>query len=251
MRRYVSQNNAAGGNFCPDPNLDIAQDLGARADEHAAPYLRVPIARLFARSAQRDFVQQRYVVFHDRGLADDDARAVVDQYPRANPSRRMDVDPKCLRDAILEVRGQGMPPLLPQPVCDAVRLESVKTLVIQEWLRVAACRRVARSRRQEISADRGADRHILGQGFVNQVAKQNRGQVRRLQLVGQDHAQGIFQLPMSQHRGEQEADQHRFALRLAPSLGLNLVPESILGAVHQVFGQLVHSGIPPSATWSC
>ena len=78
----------------------------------------------------------------------------------------MDVDSKCLRDAILEVRGQGIAPLPPQPVGDAVRLESVKALVIQEWLRVAACRGVSRSRRQEIGADRGADRHILGQGSL-------------------------------------------------------------------------------------
>ena len=78
VRRNVFQNNATGGDFCSDPNLDISQNLGARADEHSAPYLRVSIARLFARSAQGDFVQQRYVVFDDRGLADDDTRAVVD-----------------------------------------------------------------------------------------------------------------------------------------------------------------------------
>src|SRR4051794_26790351 len=102
MRRYVPQNDATGANFCPPPDLDIAQDLGARTDEHAAPHLRVPITRLLTRPAQRDFVQQRYVVFHDGGLADDDARAVVNQYARANPGRRMDVDPECLRDSILE-----------------------------------------------------------------------------------------------------------------------------------------------------
>ena len=78
VRRYVSQYHATGGYFRSDSNLDITQDLGARSDEHAAPDLRVSIARLFAGAAQCDFVQQRYVVFHDRGLADDDARAVID-----------------------------------------------------------------------------------------------------------------------------------------------------------------------------
>ena len=58
MGGYVSQNNATGADFCPSANLDIAQDLGARADEHAAPYLRVPITRLIARSAKCDFMQQ-------------------------------------------------------------------------------------------------------------------------------------------------------------------------------------------------
>ena len=122
MRGYVSKNNATGGNFCSDPNLDIAQDLGARADEHAAPYLRVPITRLFSRSAERDFVQQRYVVFYDRGLADDDTRAMVDQYSRADLSRGMDIDPECLGDAILQVRGQSITLSLPQPVRDSICL---------------------------------------------------------------------------------------------------------------------------------
>jgi hypothetical protein len=49
---------------------------------------------------------------------------------------------------------------------------------------------------------------------------------------------------MSQYGIEQEADQHRLALRLAPHLGMDLGPESILLAVHQVFGQLVHRVIP-------
>src|SRR5262245_47464390 len=50
---------------------------------------------------------------------------------------------------------------------------------------------------------------------------------------------------MSQHGGKQEAAKHRLALRLSPGFRLNLVPESILGDGHQVFGQLVHSRIPP------
>src|SRR5262249_41004952 len=56
-----------------------------------------------------------------------------------------------------------------------------------------------------------------------------------------DDAKGIFQFPMPQYRGEQEADQRRLALRLASSLGLDCAPKSILGVVHQVFSQLVQS----------
>jgi hypothetical protein len=153
MGWYISQNDAPGAHFGPSPDFDIAQDLGTRADEHAAPYLRVPIPGLFARSAQCDFMQQGDVVFHDGRFADDDARAVVDQYSGANPSRGMDVDPEGLLDAILEVRGQGMPAVSPEPVCDTVSLKGVKPLVIQKWLRVAMGCGVSRSRREEIGAD--------------------------------------------------------------------------------------------------
>jgi hypothetical protein len=34
MRRHVSQNNATGTHFCPNPDLNIAQNLRPRADEY-------------------------------------------------------------------------------------------------------------------------------------------------------------------------------------------------------------------------
>lgn len=152
----------------------------------------------------------------------------------------MDVDPEGLRDSILEVGGQPKPFLTPQPMCESVGLESVKTLVVKERLRVSPRRRVSRSRRQEIGTDRGADRTIVSQGVVNQVAKQDRGQFWCVQLIGQEHSQAVLQFLMPQNGSEQEAGQHGFALRLAPSLRPNLVPEPIVGAVGQVFRQFVH-----------
>src|SRR5262249_8848075 len=46
-------------------------------------------------------------------------------------------------------------------------------------------------------------------------------------------------------RSEQEANQHRLALSFTPSFALNLAPETVLGGICQVFGQLVHNRLPP------
>src|SRR5262249_15268890 len=102
---------------------------------------------LFARSAQSDFMQDGDVVFYDGRLADDDARAVIDQDARADPRRRMDIDAKGLRDAVLEMGGQRFPSPPPKPVGDPVRLQRVKPLVIEKGLHVAMGGWVARSRR--------------------------------------------------------------------------------------------------------
>src|SRR5262249_55579320 len=123
-------------------------------------------------------------------------------YSTAEPCRWMDVDSKRLRDAILEVRGQSVPLLLPQPVSDSVRLQSVKALVIKKRLRISPRRRVSGPRGQQIGADRGADRRIAGIGVIDQVAQQDRRQLWRVQLVGQNHTEAVFQLLMPKHRGE-------------------------------------------------
>ena len=60
-------------------DLDIAEDLGARADQHAVADLRMPVAALLAGAAERHVLQHRHVVLdrppssrprgrsHDRG----------------------------------------------------------------------------------------------------------------------------------------------------------------------------------------
>ena len=134
----------------------------------------------------------------------------------------------------------AIPLVLPEPVGDAVGLERVEALVVQERVGVSAGGGVAGAGGQEIGADRGADRPVVGQGLVDQVAEENRGEFGRVELVGQDHAEAVFERGVPQDGGEQEADEHRFALGFLARLGLNLFPEAIFGAVGQVFGKLVH-----------
>ena len=59
----------------------------------------------------------------------------------------------------------------PQPVGDAIGLQRVEALVVEEWMSVAARGRVAGASGQQVGADRGPDRRVGGERFVDQVAE--------------------------------------------------------------------------------
>ena len=54
-------------------DLDIAEDLGAGADEHAVPDLGMAVAGFLAGAAERHVLHDRDIVLDHRRLADDDA----------------------------------------------------------------------------------------------------------------------------------------------------------------------------------
>ena len=72
-------------------NLDIAEDLGAGADQHAVPDFRMPVADLLAGAAQGHVLKHRNIVFDHRRRADDKAGRVIEKYAFADPRRRMNV----------------------------------------------------------------------------------------------------------------------------------------------------------------
>ena len=72
--------------------------------------------------------------------------------------------------------------MVPEPVGDAVGLERVEAFVVEEGEGVAAGGRVAGAGGQQVGADRGADRGFVGEGFVDQVAEQDRGSFGRLRV---------------------------------------------------------------------
>ena len=72
-------------------DLDIADDVGARADQHAVADLRMAVAVVLAGAAERHVVQHRDVVADRRGLADHQAGGVIEEDAAADLGRRMDV----------------------------------------------------------------------------------------------------------------------------------------------------------------
>ena len=115
--------------------------------------------------------RMRNVVFHDGRLADDDARAMIDDDARADAGGRVDVDAERLGDATLQVGGQAVSLAVPQPVGDAIGLQRVEAFVVEERLGVAAGGRVAGAGGEQVGADRAADRRVGDEGFVDQVAE--------------------------------------------------------------------------------
>src|SRR5438067_620443 len=72
-------------------DLDIADDLGAGAEHHAAPDLGMAVAVVLAGAAERHAVQDRYVVLDHRGLAHYQAGGMVEEDAPPDRRRRMDV----------------------------------------------------------------------------------------------------------------------------------------------------------------
>lgn len=73
-------------------DFDIAQDNRASANQDGMSHLRVALALLFSCPAERDVLKDRYVVLDDTGLADHDARRVIEEYPHAQTRCGMNVD---------------------------------------------------------------------------------------------------------------------------------------------------------------
>ena len=57
-------------------DLDIAEDLGARADQHAAADFRMTVAAGLAGTTERHAVQDRHIVFDHGGLTDHEAGGI-------------------------------------------------------------------------------------------------------------------------------------------------------------------------------
>src|SRR5690606_5163092 len=89
--RYGRENHRAGGDLRAVADFDIAEDLGAGADQHAVANLGMPVAAGLAGAAERDTMQDRDVILDDRRLADDEARGMVEENTLADARGRVDV----------------------------------------------------------------------------------------------------------------------------------------------------------------
>ena len=128
VRRYVVQHHAAGTDLRAFADFDVADDLAAGRQQHAAADLRMAIARYLAGTTERDRMQNRHVVFDDGRFADDDAGRVIEHDPGTDARGRVDVDAERHADLILEKAGERLTIAMPQPVRDAMRLQRVETL---------------------------------------------------------------------------------------------------------------------------
>lgn len=97
-------------------DLDIAEDLGARADHHAVTDFRMTILILLAGATEGDAVKDRHVVFDQRGLADHKAGGVIEEDAAADLRGRIDVGLEFRRRAALDVIGEILAAVVVEPV---------------------------------------------------------------------------------------------------------------------------------------
>ena len=106
--------------------------LAPAPDDDAVAERRVPLAVAHRLAAERRAVEQHHVVADLGGLADDDAHAVVDEQPPAEPGAGVDLDagdrPRELGD---QPRGQPQAGLVPHPVRQPVHPDRVHARVAE------------------------------------------------------------------------------------------------------------------------
>jgi hypothetical protein len=196
-------------------DLDVAEDLGARADEHAAADLRVPVAPLLARAAERHVLEHGDVVLDHGGGAHHEARGVVEEDAPSDSRRRVDVGLEHLRRAALEVESVVLPPRGPQAVGEAVGLDGVEALEVEHRLHEPGAGGVSVGDGEDVGPDRLADGRVRGQRLVEglddelrrhgRVAEPGRHAVRHRRLEG----------AVVEHVGDDEARQGRLAATMA------------------------------------
>src|SRR5690606_32378552 len=123
-----SQHDRAGSHLGAMTDLDLAEDLGTRPDQDAAPDLRMPVAARLAGSAQRHIVQDRDIVLDDSRLAAREAGRMIEEDALADAGGRIDVGLEYRRRTALQIERKILADLLPQPVRQAVRLDRMKAL---------------------------------------------------------------------------------------------------------------------------
>ncbi len=127
----------------------------------------------------------------------------------------------------MQIQGQRLAALLPQPVGGAVSLQGVEAFEVKKGLGESGRRRVALANRSNVRAHGLPDPGIFVHRFRDQFAHQHGGQHRAFQLARQLEGEGVFQRLVVQHRSVKKACQHRFPRGGRRDFLANALPEGI------------------------
>src|SRR3974390_549995 len=175
------------------PNLDIAENLGAGADHHAAADLRVTVLVLLAGAAERHVMQDRHVILDHRGLAYHQAGGMVEEDGTANLGGRIDVALEDRRGAALQIKREVLTALAEQPMRQPVGLNRVEAFVVEHRLDVAAGCRIAVDSSDDVSAEDLAKPRILFERVIVSLPDEITGNVGIAESLGDAMDQGSFE----------------------------------------------------------
>src|ERR1700674_4484080 len=156
-------------------DLDIAQDLGARAYQYSAADFWMAVAGLFPGTAERHAMQHRNVVLDHRSLADHQARGMVEEDAAPDAGIGMNVALEDGGGAALQIEREIHAPFAPQPMRQPMRLDGMEALVIKHRLEQAVGGGVAIERGYDVGAKGRADRGLVFErieiGPANQLGR--------------------------------------------------------------------------------
>ena len=223
----VPQHDAARADLGALADLDVAENLRPGGNQHAGPDLRVAVAALLPGSPERHLLEQGDFVFDHGGFSDDDAGSVVEEHALADARGRMDVDAQHLGAPVLEELGQPPPPRGPEHVGNAVGLEGMEPLEVEQRLRKPLAGRIPVAHRLEVGPHRCAERRVPRQHLFEDDAQGVRADADPGQPLGQVNGQGGLERAVVQDGCVQEAREHRLAFGLFPRLVADLPPDRV------------------------
>ena len=227
MRRHRLQHHAARTDAAIFADLDIAEHLGAHADQHAAADLRMTVADLLARTAQRHAMQHRHIVFHHSRLADHDAIGMVDEDALADHGGGMNIDGEKFRHAALQIERHRLASVVPQPMRHAIKLQRGIALEEEQRLRVSVAGRVALVIGDDVGPRRFADRRISRQRLVEKLAQLHAAHFRIADLLRQLIGERGLECLVMENGHMQEARERSFAQRHFLRLASQPIPHRV------------------------
>ncbi len=152
-------------------------------------------------------MQHGDAVLDDGGLADHHAGAVVDEDALADHGAGMDVEAEQRAGAALQVVGERVAALAPQPVRGAVRLQRVVALEPQERVEMGGAGGIAVGHGHDVETSGETDSRIGGEGFLEDLADQGGGHLGGAGEAGQVVAQRALEARLAEDGGVQQAGQ--------------------------------------------
>ena len=170
--RHIVKHDRAGGNARAMANFNVAKNLGACADQHAMPDLRMAVATFLARSAKGNTLQDGNIVLDHRGFADHDIVAMIDHDALADFRRGVDVNARNHRRAALQVLRKVRAAHVQEPVRHAVGLQRLKALEIEQRVHIAVAGGIALEGGNNVSPRRKADFRLFVHGIFKSLHHQ-------------------------------------------------------------------------------
>ena len=149
---------------------------------------------------------------------------VVDHDAPPDPRRRVDVHPVGVRHAALHEERSEVPPVVPEPVGDAVRLEGVVSLEEEEGRKVRLEGRVTVPHGLEIGAGTVSDPGVARVDLVEELAQPLVADHRARELAREDPREGVREPRAVEDRRVEELREGGLALALALRFAPDLLP---------------------------
>ena len=182
-----------------------------RPDQHAVADLGMAVLFGLAGAAQGHALQDRDIVADGGGLPDHEAGGMVEHDALADPCGRVDVDLEHGARAALQVEREILASHQPQRMREAMRLDGVKALEIEEAIDRLVQRRVPLQGRREVGPCFEPDLRTRLERLTERLADQVGGNIGVVQPLGQPVGERIFEAVVIEHVGIEQIGQRWLA----------------------------------------